>query len=244
MIGDAMEAVDPAAIHAAREALRASILADCEAQLWEAFHESGADAFDLSPRAKGLRRLKGVSLSALMAGDGHEATAAAFLMFCDAEGMTDRVAALLALAGSRAVERDEALARFRADFGHVPTLLDKWFAVQAGSARRDTLEQVKALAADPQFDPRNPNRARALLLGFASNQARFHCAEGYRFIADHILSLDSLNPGTAARLALPLARWKRMIPALGQQMKTELQRIAAAPDLSKDVREVVGRALD
>jgi len=243
MVGDAMDAVDPAAIHAAREGLRASLLSRCGDALWEAFHASGADAFDLSPRAKGLRRLKAVSLSALMAGDSHDATAAAFRMFCDAGGMTDRMAALQALAASRAVERDEALARFRRDFGHIPTLLDKWFGVQAGSTRPDTLERVKELAADASFDPRNPNRARALLLAFAGNQPRFHTAQGYRFVADWILELDPLNPGTAARLALPLARWKRMIPGLGALMRAEIERIAAAPRLSKDVREIVGRAL-
>ena len=243
LIGEAFDKADPAAIRTAREAMRRAILSGAGEALWAAFHESGAPAADLSPRAKGLRRLKGVALSALMAADDHEATAAAFLMFSDADGMTDRMAALTTLASSNAVERLEALKLFREWHGNDPTLLDKWFAVQAGSGRADTLAVVKELARDPAFDRRNPNRVRALFLGLSGNPARFHDPAAYALVADEILALDPVNPQTASRLALALARWKRVIPVLGEAMKAELMRISAVPQLSADVREVVGRAL-
>jgi aminopeptidase N len=243
LVGEAFEQADPAAVRAAREALRRSILNGARDELWAAFHESGAPAADLSPRAKGLRRLKGVTLSALIASDDHDATAAAFLMFTDADGMTDRMAALAALASSNSVERLEALKLFRQWYGEDPTLLDKWFSVQAGSGRADTLQVVKALTADPAYDRRNPNRVRALFLSLTGNPGRFHDPEAYTLVADELLTLDPLNPQTASRLALALARWKRVIPSLGRRMKAELERIAAAPGLSRDVREVVERGL-
>jgi aminopeptidase N len=241
-VGDRLEAVDPGAIHGAREALRRTIREACEADLWAAFHEAGADPFDLSPGAKGLRRLKGVALAFLMAGDPDDATAAAFLMFADARAMTEKMAALTALSHSNAVERLEALKLFRAAHGEDPALLDKWFLVQAASTRADTEAVVSALRADPAFDRTNPNRARALLLGFATNQARFSTPSAFELIADEILGLDAINPQTAARLALPLARWKRMVPHLGAAMRVQLERLAAAP-LSRDVREIVANAL-
>lgn len=243
LVGEAFEEADPAAVRAAREALRRSILKGAREELWAAFHESGAPASDLSPRAKGLRRLKGVTLSALIATDDHEATAAAFLLFTDADGMTDRMAALAALASSNAVERLEALKLFRQWHGSDPTLLDKWFSVQAGSGRTDTLNVVKALMADPAYDRRNPNRVRALFLSLTGNPARFHDPDAYTLVADELLTLDPINPQTASRLALALARWKRVIPSLGLRMKAELERIAATPGLSMDVREVVDRGL-
>ncbi|WP_194745271.1 aminopeptidase N [Thermaurantiacus tibetensis] len=243
LVGDRMERVDPPAIHAAREALRRSILAGCEAALWEAFHAGSPDPRDLSPAAKGQRRLRGVALSALMATDAHEATAAAFLMFTDSRGMTDRMAALTALASSNAVERLEALRLFRAWHGSDPTLLDKWFAVQAGSTRADTLAVVRELAKDPAFDLANPNRARALLLGFTANQLRFNCAEGYAFVAEAALALDRLNPSVASRVAQALTRWKRMAPPLDAAMKAALERLAEAPGLSRDLLDVVSRGL-
>ena len=243
LVGDRMDKVDPPAIRAAREALRCAILDGCGAALWDAFHASDTDPRDLSPRAKGLRRLKGVAIAALLARDDHEATAAAFLMFTDSRGMTDRMAALTALASSNAAERLEALRLFRERHGSDPTLLDKWFAVQAGSGRADTLAAVMALARDPAFDLRNPNRARALLLGFTANQARFNCPEGYRFIADQVLALDAINPSVASRVAQALTRWKRMVPPLDRAMKAELERIAAAPRLSRDLLDLVSRGL-
>jgi aminopeptidase N len=241
-IGDRMDKVDPVAIHAAREALRLSLRAACEGALWEAFHDAATDPFDLSPRAKGLRRLKGVALTLLMAGDPDDATAAAFLMFADARGMTETMAALMALSHSNAVERLEALRLFRARHGADPALLDKWFLVQAASTRTDTEAVVRQLLGDPAFDLTNPNRARALLLGFAGNQPRFSTPSAFALVADQIRALDAINPQTAARLALPLARWKRMVPGVGAQMRRELERLSEA-DLSKDVREIVGNAL-
>ena len=65
------------------------------------------------------------------------------------------------------------------------------------------LGRVMGLTAHPAFDPRNPNRLRALVSTFAtSNPARFHdpSGAGYRFLADQILALDAFNPMIAARL--------------------------------------------
>ncbi|MGL6043695.1 MAG: aminopeptidase N C-terminal domain-containing protein, partial [Sandaracinobacteroides sp.] len=234
-----------AAIHAAREALRKSLLDALSDKLWAAWHGAGAPAQDRSPRGKGLRRLKAVVLSLLLARDSHEATAAAFLQFIDADGMTDRMSALTALSHSRAIERDEALKLFHARYGHLPEVLDKWFQAQAASTREDTLQQVEALARHAQFDPRNPNRLRALILGFAMNQPRFHqrSGDGYRLLSRHVLEADRINPQSAARLVQPLAKWRRFAMPWGGLMQGELERIARSPGLSRDLSEVVGTSL-
>src|SRR3546814_5114270 len=85
---------------------------------------------------------------------------------------------------------------------------------------------------------------RALVGGFAANQRAFHSAggEGYRFLADVILRVDRINPQSAARLVAPLGRWRRFNHANGRLMRAELERIAAAPHLSKDVLEQVTRS--
>ncbi|MCS6987458.1 MAG: aminopeptidase N [Sphingomonadaceae bacterium] len=243
VVAEAFDQADPAAVHAARQALRQAVGQACCDELWAAFDDASAPAADLSPRAKGLRRLKGVAIGLLMAADEAAAARAAFRMFEDADGMTDRWAALVALASSDRPERTRALAAFRARHGADPVLLDNWFAVQAGATRADTLAVVKALAQDPAYDRRNPNRVRALFLSLANNPARFHDPEAYRLLADEVLMLDALNPQTAARLAQPLARWRRLVPWLGQAMRAELERMSAAPGLSREVRDVVSRAL-
>ena len=241
LVGDRQHKVDPPAIHAAREALRLSIRAGLADELWAVFHACRTDGGDLSARAKGLRRLKGIALGLLMAGDAADATSAAFGMFSAADCMTDRMAALSALSHSAAPERDAALRVFFERYRGFPEVLDKWFAVQAASTRGDTLETVQMLADHPLFDARNPNRLRALALGFAGNQARFHDRKGagYAWLAAQVLAADRINPQSAARLVGPLARWRRLMPPWGGLMSDRLLAIGRSPGLSKDVREVV-----
>ena len=127
-------------------------------------------------------------------------------------------------------------------------MLDKWFALEARSARPDTLARVKALLAHPRFNARNPNRVRSLVGAFAlGNFARFHGADGagYAFAADQVLALDATNPQLASidrRRLQPveaLSRAARARPDGGGTV-----RIAKAPGLSPDVTEVVTRTLD
>ncbi|PZU44672.1 MAG: aminopeptidase N [Sphingomonas sp.] len=244
LIGDRMASVDPEAIHAAREGLRQSLLSALREPLWTAWR--ACDAPDgQSPRAKGLRRLKGILLSLLLADDGADAAQAAFAQFETAANMTDRMSALTALSHSQAPERDAALHAFVARYDLLPEVLDKWFLAQSSSIRPDTRAVVEALAQHPRFDARNPNRLRALVLGFAMNQTRFHDREGagYALLAGHVLSADRINPQSAARLVQPLARWRRLADPWGPLMKAELEQIAATPGLSKDLTEVVTTSL-
>ncbi|MFN3371296.1 MAG: aminopeptidase N [Sphingomonadaceae bacterium] len=245
LIAEAMTLADPPAIHAAREALRRALLAGLGDELWAIWHACGPAGDDRSGRAKGLRRLKGIALSLLMADDGHEATAAAFLQFCDAPTMTERMSALTALSHSNAVEREAALARFHDRYSGMPDVLDKWFQVQAASTRADTRAVVERLASHGAFDPRNPNRLRALVLGFALNQTRFHDERGlgYALLARHVLEADRLNPQSAARLVQPLTRWQRFVAPFGELMRAELARVAARPGLSRDLMDVVTTGL-
>mgnify|MGYP000151983316 CR=1 FL=1 len=56
-----------------------------------------------------------------------------------------------------------------------PLVVDKWFSVQAGAARADTIDRVRRLKTHDLFTVRNPNRARALIAAFAMRNLRaFH----------------------------------------------------------------------
>ena len=125
-------------------------------------------------------------------------------------------------------------------------MLDKWFQTQALSARDDTPAVVAELARHPDFSLANPNRARSLVGAFGVNQRAFHMAggAGYRFLADHLIALDKLNPQTAAKLLPPLGRWRRFDAARAALMKAELERILATPGLSKDLFEQASRSLN
>jgi aminopeptidase N len=74
---------------------------------------------------------------------------------------------------------------------------------------------------------------------------RFNAADGsgYAFIAERILMLHDKNPQVASRLARCFDRWKKFDPARQARAQAALERIRDHEGLSRDVLEVVTRAL-
>ena len=98
----------------------------------------------------------------------------------------------------------------------------------------------------PAFDIRNPNKLRAVVGAFAMrNPVNFHHrnGSGYQFLADQIMYLDQINPQIAARLLAPLTKWKRYDENRQALMQSQLRRIEAQSQLSKDVYEIVNKSL-
>ena len=166
--------------------------------------------------------------------------------------MTERVAALQALVASHAQLSGPALEHFYALYRHEPLVMDKWFALQAaapeplGEAAGAAFTRVKTLLQHPDFNLRNPNRARSLLFGLCmQNPAAFHRldAAGYVFWADRVLELDTANPSLAAKLARALDRWRHLASPWREAAREAIARVAAAPKLSADTREIVSRSL-
>jgi aminopeptidase N len=62
-------------------------------------------------------------------------------------------------------------------------------------------------------------------------------------VTDQILELDAINPQVAARIVSAFNQWKRYEPRRSELMRAELERIASQPAISKDVAEIVERAL-
>jgi aminopeptidase N len=244
LIGDRMELVEPDAIHASREALRSAIGSALATELGRA-QLASAPGTDLSPQAKGVRRLKSVALSLLAAGDPAHGAELAKRQFDGADNMTDRQGAMLVLAGLDGPERDAAFGEFYDRYRDDSLVLDKWFALQAAAQRADTVDVVAALANHPDFTVRNPNRWRALVSNFAANQWAFHhvSGRGYRFVTDMILEVDRINPQVAARQVPSIGRWRRFEPTRAKLMRIELERIVATPGLSKDVFEQASKSL-
>jgi aminopeptidase N len=245
MVGDRMDVIDPAAIHAAREQLRSVIGRDLSSELANAQRGGGQPGHDVSAEAKGARRLRTVALGLLAAGDPANGAKLAKAQFDAADNMTDRQGAMMVLASLEAPQRKEALDAFYARYEDDPLVIDKWFGVQAAAQRPDTVDQVVALAEHPKFNPANPNRLRSIAISFGMNQWAFHdeSGRGYRFLADLILKADKLNPQVAARLVPPFGRWQRFEPKRAALMRAELERILSTPGLSKDLYEQVSKSL-
>src|SRR5581483_6657061 len=243
----AAQPADPAAIHAAREALRARIAAHLGDQL-KRLHMTMQDGGEFSPDAAsaGRRALRNAALELLAADPTGDVIERAEGHYEGAGNMTDAMGALNALMLIGGESFEAALADFYERWRDEPLVIDKWFALQARDPSEGALGRVLGLTAHPAFDPKTPNRLRAVVATFASqNPARFHdpSGAGYRFLADQVLMVDAFNPNVAARLIEPLGQWPRYKPELGALMRAELERITAHPGLSKNVFELASKAL-
>jgi aminopeptidase N len=159
--------------------------------------------------------------------------------------MTDAMAALTALANVDCPERQPALDAFYARWQNEPLVVDKWLAVQATSRLPGTLARVNELLSHPAFDIKVPNKVYALVRAFASNHVRFHAADGagYAFLADQVIALNALNPQVAARMARGFDRWKKFDERRKTRAKAALERIRDSKGLTRDVAEIVTKAL-
>ncbi|MFO1015714.1 MAG: aminopeptidase N [Caulobacteraceae bacterium] len=244
----ASQPADPAAIHEARESLKARMavhLGETLRRLHGGLQDAGE--FSASAEAAGRRALRNAALELLVCDPRSDHVERAVGHFEAAGNMTDAMGGLAALAHIGGEPYDDALAAFYETWKDEPLVVDKWFAIQARDPSEQALGRALGLTAHPAFDSRNPNRFRALVSTFANfNPSRFHdpSGGGYRFLADQILLVDRFNPMTAARLVQPLCAWERYVPALGELMKKELQRIVGTEGLSKNVFELASKSLD
>ena len=173
----------------------------------------------------------------------------AHTQFETADNMTDQFAALSILANAPGdaanAVRDAVLADFYARWKGEALVVDKWLGVQSGSRLPGTLARVESLLSHAAFDLRNPNKVYALIRNFGANHRHFHAADGsgYRFIAAQIAALDPMNPQVASRLSRSFDRWKRFGGVRQGHARAALESLRQKPGLSRDVFEVVDKAL-
>jgi aminopeptidase N len=239
--------IDPDAIFRARKTLRADI-GDKLGPALTAVYDGLAIKGLYSPEAKdaGKRALRNVALDLLAATGKPDAIARAAKQYDTADNMTDRMAALATLSLHEGPAREGALADFYKRFADNALVVDKWFSLQAMSPEPGTLGKVSELTAHPAFSFANPNRVRSLIGAFAqSNPTQFNRADGagYNFVADVILSLDPKNPQLAARMATAFRTWRTLETGRRAKAEAALMQIKAAPNLSRDLSDIVERAL-
>ena len=251
MIAEEFDVVDPQAIHTARQFVRATLTQHLRAELLNAY-EANLTPGQYSPDAGSMakRALKNLALSYLSAWSDASTFDLAKTQFDEAENMTDRLAALAALTnfqGDSAQQKSaaESLKKFYKDFKKEALVIDKWFMLQA-TAHTTDVAKIRELMEHKAFTLSNPNRARSLTFSFCNaNPSRFHAADGsgYALWAELVIALNKINPQVAARLARSLDRWKKYPLHLQEHMKQALEKVAATKKLSKDVAEVIGKAL-
>ena len=202
--------------------------------------------FSIDTEAMARRALKNLALAyPTYAGDA-EAAELVRAQFASADNMTDSLSALRLIAETGMSDRDAALGEFYRRWQQEPLVVNKWFTLQAGIEDEVAVERVEGLMAHPAFNWSNPNRVRAVLGAFAmTNLTGFNRRDGagYRLLADKVLELDRSNPQLAARLLAVLGRWRRFDELRQSLMLAELERVVAAPNLSRDTFEIASKSL-
>ncbi|GIL39628.1 aminopeptidase N [Roseiterribacter gracilis] len=242
-----VDQVAPDALAAAVDHLHETVsreLGDVLLDVYKSCDTNEPIAFDAA--SIGRRALRVASLQMLMVLPDEHRTALAETQARDAPTMTERMGALRALVDADAPAAAPVLDAFYTRHHGDALTIDKWFALQATARRPEALTRVRELLDHPDFTLGNPNRLRSLVGAYAaSNFVGFHRAdgEGYRLLADIVLDLDSRNPQVASRLLGPLKQWRRFAEPWREHMRAQLTRIAAKPDLSRDVYETVSKSL-
>ena len=252
-VAEQLDVVDPQRIHAVREAMRLQLAQALHSEWVEAFGANqvvggySPDAGSAGKRALAHLALAMLCLDAVERGDAVW-PGRAYQRFKEAANMTDRQGALIALVGAHSELAEPALALFHELFKSEALVIDKWFTLQATApeSKGRVFARVKSLLAHPDFNLKNPNRARSLIAAMCmGNPAAFHRtdAAGYVFWADRVLELDAVNPQLAARIARVMDRWNKLADPYRSAAREAISRVAAKSDLSDGVREIVTRAL-
>ncbi|MFI3190230.1 aminopeptidase N [Crenothrix sp. D3] len=246
-LAELMAVVDVIAIHQARELVVRTLAEQLHAEfkaIYLANHRDESGVFDAG--AIGRRRIKNVCLAYLSKLEQPDIQQWASTQFATAGNMTDQMAALSVIVNSAHPEKAACLASFYQQWQAEALVVDKWFALQASSAAPDTFENVQALMNHPAFDLKNPNRARSVIGAFSqANPVHFHAAngQGYAFLADQIIALNTFNPQIASRMVSALTSWRRFDASRQALIKAQLERIINTEAISKDVYEVASKSL-
>jgi aminopeptidase N len=251
LLAEIRSIVIPEAVRGARVELQCQIGRKLHAD-WAAIYASlrSEGPYRPDPVASGRRALKNLALEYLVASADPSAIESARRQLQDANNLSDRYGALVALVNSPSPAKAGLLLQFARDWHGEPLLMNKWFNVQATAIRQPgeppVVERVRILLRHSAYSEQDPQAVDALVVAFCTdNLAEFHLADGsgYAFWLEQVARLDGINPILAARLARALNRWRRFAPDRQQMMRRALQEVAARPTLSADVREVVERAL-
>eukprot|EP00190_Bangiopsis_sp_CCMP1999_P007510 CAMPEP_0198725040 /NCGR_PEP_ID=MMETSP1475-20131203/2404_1 /TAXON_ID= ORGANISM="Unidentified sp., Strain CCMP1999" /NCGR_SAMPLE_ID=MMETSP1475 /ASSEMBLY_ACC=CAM_ASM_001111 /LENGTH=904 /DNA_ID=CAMNT_0044486709 /DNA_START=216 /DNA_END=2930 /DNA_ORIENTATION=- len=246
-IAEQLKEANPIAIHVARDHFRSELAKKLRSELLEVIEETKERGeYKLAGKDKARRSLNGAVSALYSCLKEPEFYKACLDQVRNANNMTSVLSALGNLASSVSEERDVALDEFYKKWKHNNLVVLKWLGIQAGAPREDALQVVKKLMNHEAFDMTVPNKVYAVIGGLCGgNPYGFHVGgqDSYDFLAEQVLTLDSMNPQVASRMAKMLSRYRQFDKTRQDQIRQALEKIAEKDGLSSDVYEVVTKSL-
>jgi aminopeptidase N len=200
---------------------------------------------DLSFKAMSKRALRNNLIDKL--GYQPENTKFLFGHFKKARNMTEQWGALTALNHFSSDERKMACDEFKSKWQNDSLVMNKYLSLEACLDHPATLERIQSLMKEEFFKITNPNNVRSLLYAFANYNLRgFHRKDGlsYQFMAEQIITVDKVNPQTAARLTGCFDKWARLDENRKKLAQNSIEKVVRFNGLSKNTYELVKNILD
>jgi len=246
-ISQRMPIIDPDRVHQSREKIIRIIAETHKDALFQRYVDSHAHSSgNWTQSETGQRAMRDACLAILFRLENAAVYALACKQYEQSNCMTDIMAALACLTHSSYSNTQSYLDDFHRQWHTEDLLINKWLSLQALQMGNDAMHNIEKLTLHHDFDLHNPNKVYALIGGaLHANAVIFHAQDGsgYRFAAEWILKLDAINPQVAARMVGCFNQWKRYDLSRQGLMQSQMRRIAAHPDLSDNVREIINKAL-
>jgi len=192
------------------------------------------------------RRLKNTALTYLILSNENNYSALAIEQQTCANNMTDELAALQTIALSDISSKQAQINHFYQKWHNEELVLDKWFSAQTLYDNENVIEIIRKLLSHEKFSITNPNKVRALVGSFISqNTLQFNNAtgSGYELLGEVVIKLNQVNPQIGARMAKQFSQWKKFDDKRQAIIKEQLETILSTDNLSKDIYEVVNKTL-
>ncbi len=239
------DCVDPTAIVAVREFMQTQIAIALQDSLLNVYRSLKAEHYVFNQSAIAKRALRNQCLQFLAQRPQNETLLRQH--YFEADNMTDILAALKAATQANSPIAEMLLTDFEQKWAEDGLVMDKWFSIQATRPDANALIRVKNLMQHRSFSLNNPNRVRSLIGAFSTyNLAQFHQKDGsgYVFLSEILAILNASNPQLASRLIEPFIRFARYDETRQRLIKTELEKLQKVENLSNDLYEKIGKALE
>ena len=164
----------------------------------------------------------------------------------NSNNMTIKLYSLNCLCSMKSGNKKRILLDFYNKYKKQPSMIEKWLQIQASAKLKNNLYNIKKLIKTPEFTYENPNQIRSLLNVFAKNNPiNFHDNSGksYKFIADQIIILDSINPSSASSLSSAFSNWKSLDKTRKELVKINMERILKKKNLSTNTFEIINNII-
>jgi aminopeptidase N len=212
-------------------------------ELYNKNHEPKAN--NIEPISKGKRALKNFVLELLASLESQEVVNLATEQYNNALSMSDKLVALKIIESSTNYYSSEPLENFYNKYRENKLVKTKYFGIIASSRREGLFERIEAVEQEKIYNEKVPNHLRSLIGLFANNSKYFHEKDGsgYKFMANKIIHIDSINAQVASRMVGVFTIYEKMNPHNKVLMKKELEQILSTQNLSNNLYEMVSKIL-